>query len=228
MATRKTHLRAEAVAFRIRGFTYLEIGKLLGVSRSTVCQWLKHDPVSIKVAHETRQQAVRRNTDRLRLINKAKETSKQRELARVREAARLEYRHYRSHPGFMAGIAVYVALGDLVSPGTIRLSTHRKEAQRLFHAFLANYLGVTREKIHVWLLLHPHHDESTCQRYWQDQLHLSEGQFYAHQRRPSTSERATLQFGVPNTIIADTLAKKKLLTWVELVQADNEIISGHG
>lgn len=210
----------QATAFRKRGFTYTEIAKICGVSRGTVSAWLAPLPFSADVTKENKQRAVADNKKRLVIINKARNTERSKQYAEVERLAKVEYQNYRHSPQFMAGLMLYVSIGDATSIRLIRLSTSRPELHSAFIRFLQTYLGVEKKTIKFWLLLYPDLNEVACMKHWSKQTGLSVSQFYKNQYIESRSTKQTLHFGVGNTIIGSTLLKKKLNQWIKLALQD--------
>jgi transcriptional regulator with XRE-family HTH domain len=213
----------QAIAFRKRGFTYSEIAKICGVSRGTVSAWLATEPFSQKIAASNRAQATKANTERLKLVNKARTAERTAQYKEILRLAETEYKHYRSSPTFVAGLTTYFAVGDMTDPHVIRLTNARPELHRFFITFALEYLGCAKETVHFWLLLYPTHDPVVCMKQWSRQTKLSVGQFYKHQVvKPRGKNKETLQFGVGNTIIGNTLLKIKLLHWIKLLEKETK------
>lgn len=207
----------QALAFRKRGFTYSEIAKICGVAPSTLSVWLKDEPFSKRVAAENVEKAIQQNTKRLALINKARNAERKNRYSEAVKTAETEFRHYKKDPLFIAGLMLYLAEGDTKNHGLIRLSNARPETHWVFLKFCHTYLGVTRQQVHFWLLLYPHHHEVKAMKYWCKQAGLSPAQFYKNQVIQGRSTKRTLQFGVGNTIIGNTVLKHKLKRWIELI-----------
>lgn len=220
MSIHKKEAYTEAILFRKRGFTYAEIAKLCNVSRGTVSNWLRHEEFSKQIAVENKKRAITENTKRLASINKARNTERKRQQVTIMRSAKLEYKHYRQHPLFIAGLTLYLTAGDLADQRTIRLSGSVIDLHRLFIRFLVEYLAVEKQSIRFWLLLYPDLDEVTCMKHWCQRTSLSPAQFYKNQYVNSRSHKPTLHFGVGNTIISKTLQKQKLLQWLKLLKLD--------
>lgn len=210
----------QAVAFRKRGFTYSEIAKICNVSVSTLSNWFKNEPFSTHVATTNKKRATIENTKRLASINKARTTERKGQYAEIIRLAEIEYKNYRTSPLFIAGLMLCVSVGDVQNDRLIRLTSSKTDLHRIFIRFLTTYLGVEKRSIRIWLLLYPDLDEVTCMRHWCKKTGLSAGQFYKNQVIQGRSTKQTLHFGVGNTVISNTLLKKKLLCWRELLNKD--------
>ena len=210
----------QAIAFRRRGFTYAEIAKICDVSKSTVSNWLSNEHFSQAVKEENTTKAGRENAKRIALLNKARKAERARRYSEAVRSAETEYKHYRKDPIFMAGVMLYLGVGDRNQENIVRLSSARPEVHRLFISFAVQYLGAPKDKVKFWLLLYPDHKEVAAMKYWSRKIGLSVAHFYKNQVVPGKSKSQTLQYGVGNTIIGSTVLKHKLDRWVELARKE--------
>jgi AcrR family transcriptional regulator len=213
----------QAVLFRKRGFTYSEIAKICNVSRGTVCNWLRHEAFSQAIAKDNIAKAVRDNTKRLALINKTRATDRKRQYTEAIRQALTEFKHYRHNSLFIAGLTLYLATGDTTSPNTLRLTSSRPELHRLLISFVVEFLGIEKPAIRIWLLLYPDLDAVTCMKYWCKQTRLSPAQFHKNQVVEGRASGKNKHFGVATTVVSDTVRKKKLQTWLTLLQKEIKI-----
>ncbi len=218
--TYKPDAYEQALAFRRRGFTYAEIAKICNVSKGTVSNWLRHEPFSKTIAKDNQKQAVIQNTKRLTLINKARVAERKNQYAAVIRQAEVEYKNYRTNPLFIAGLSLYMTIGDHENSRLIRLSGSRPALHHLFIRFVTTFLGVEKPTIRFWLLLYPDLDEVACMKHWCKQTTLSPAHFHKNQVIQGRGQHKTLHFGVGNTIIGSTLLKKKLNHWVNLLEKE--------
>lgn len=210
----------QAVLFRKRGFTYSEIAKICDVSIGTVSNWLKNESYSKVVAIDNAKKATLENTKRLALINKARTTERKHQYEAIIRQAETEYKNYRTSPLFIAGLMLYISDGDSKNDRLIRLSSSKTDLHYIFIRFLTTYLGVPKHSIRIWLLLYPDLVEVTCMKHWSKKTGISAGQFYKNQVIDGRSTNPTLHFGVGNTLISSTLLKKRLRTWMTLLQKE--------
>ena len=206
----------QAVEFRKRGFTYSEIAKICGVSKSTVSAWLSKQAFSKRVKADNIEKAARDNKKRIALLNKARTTERTARYAEAKRSAETEFRHYKKDSLFMAGLMLYVGAGDRTDVRQIRLASAQLDIHQLFVRFAREYLGVEKTAIHFWLLLYPDLDEAKCMRVWSRKLGISPAQFYKNQVIQGKHKKQVLHYGVGNTIIGNTVLKQKLNRWIEL------------
>ena len=205
-----------ATHYRQRGFSYTEIAKIVGVSKSTVSVWLAKKAFSKRVRSENVVRAGRENAKRLALLHKAKTKERERRYAESLKTATTEYRHYKANPLFIAGLVLYMAPGGHTQSGPIRITSSQIESHRIFQKFARQFLGIERTQVKFWLLLYPDLSETTCVREWTKGLKLKPEQWYKNQTVKSRSSKPALHFGVGNTIIGGTVLKRRLDLWVKL------------
>lgn len=209
----------QAVRLRERGFTLQEIAKVCDVSKSTVSKWLKNNAISATVTQQNKRRAGQENAKRLRLVNKTRDTQRASHYSELERSAVTEFKHYKTDPLFVAGLMLYVGLGDRMGKSTIRLSSTHMDTHAIFIRFIREYLGIELSKVRVQLVLYPSHKESVCMKRWAKALKLPYQQFHRTQIIGSTQTKS-LHFGVGNTIIGSTGLKRKLITWIDLLQKD--------
>lgn len=210
----------QALQFRKRGFTYAEIAKIVGVSKSTVSVWFAHKSFSKKIRDENTARAARENVKRIGLVNKTRAAERKVRYAEAARSAETEFRHYKKDVLFIAGLMAYASAGDMKESSRIRLTSSRSLLHRTFIEFMLAYLGIPKETIRIWLLLNANLEEKKCLRFWSEKTKLPRAQFYPSQRVPQRIKGGTLQHGTGNTIIGNTVLKMRLLRWVELLEKE--------
>tara|TARA_B100000508_G_scaffold141060_1_gene145745 strand:- start:5593 stop:6264 length:672 start_codon:yes stop_codon:yes gene_type:complete len=207
----------QAVALRKRGFTLEEVAKYCEVSKSTASNWLKNKAFSEVVTKQNKRRAGKENAERLRLIAKARGTERAKRYKDAAQSAKVEFANYQDSLVFMAALTLYCSSGEVDDDNTIRLSHTSPELHRLFIRFAEQFLGVSREKVHLWLQLYQGASEEKAMKKWSKITTIPYHQFYKNQF-VNTSQKNPLHFGAGNTIIASTYHKQKLKTWVQLAQ----------
>lgn len=206
----------QALQFRKRGFTYSEIAKIVGVSKSTVSNWVSKKAFSKKVRIENAERAARDNVKRISLVNKARTAERKNRYSEALRGAQTEYAHYKKDPLFIAGLMAYISSGDLSEASRVRLTSSSPLVHSVFIKFAMNFAGIQKEAMHVWLILYKDLDEKKCMLHWSKQTKLSVAQFYKTQFIDQKARTGGLQHGTGNTIIGNTVLKKKLIRWIEL------------
>ncbi len=217
---RKSAQFTKAVELRKRGFTYEEIAKLVGVSKSSISNWLSRETWSVRVRENNQKRAARDNSKRISLLNKARTNQFEKLYTEAEHSAKTEFKHYKANPLFIAGLMLYVSLGDQDPTHPIRLSSARLEAHRIFIRFVQEYLGVPREKIRFLPFLYPSASAVSTLERWAKTIRLPASQFHKYQVIPNIHSKQPLRSGVGNTIIGGTVLKRKLIVWVKLASRE--------
>ncbi len=204
-----------ATQFRKRGFTYSEIAKICGVSKSTVSNWLSKKAFSKKIKKENVAKAARDNVKRIGLLNKARQAERKARYSEAKRTAETEFKHYKKDPLFIAGVTLYLASGDRTEDCRLRLTSNDPAQHKLFIRFLSEYIGVEKKRLQFWLLLPTGQKEVTSAKWWSRQISLSVSQFGKTQFLPA-SKKSLLHNGTGNTIIGSRVLKLKLQRWIEL------------
>jgi len=214
---RDTQKYEQVVNLRQRGFTLQEIAKYCDIAKSTASKWLKGEVFSAAVTSVNTKRAGVENAKRLRLIAKSRGTERKARFKDAQASALVEFKNYQSNVEFRTGLMAYIAAGDLTDPNKVRLSSTSLFLHRTFIAFVQDFLGVEKNRVHIWLLLYKGVDEEKAMKHWSKNSILPLGQFYKNQYVQNTPKQP-LRYGVGNTIIGSTYHKQKLLAWVEQAQ----------
>lgn len=213
---RNDEIYKQALTFRKRGFTYVEIAKICGVHKSTVARWCSSMRGNSSVARDNAQRAAKDNAKRVALLQKARQAERNRRYAETNTQAAVSYAHYVKEPLFMAGLMLYATQGDRQLGKPIRFTSNNMSAQRIFRDFLSNFLGMKRETLPFWLLLYASHDQKECERTWSKALAVPTKKFGKTQVLKQSSK--ALHNGTGNTIIGNTVMKHTLLAWVAIAE----------
>lgn len=217
---RKSAQFEHAKELRRRGFTYVEIAKIVDVSKSTISLWFSREMWSKSITESNKKRSAKENSKRISLLNTARGNQYRKVYTEAERSAVTEFKHYKNSPLFIAGLMLYMSDGDIVNPQLIRITNTKAETHRIFIKFAVEYLGVSREKIRFWLLLYPDLNPMKCSQHWSKNLKLPLSQFHKYQVIEGRSTKRTLHDGVGNTIIGGTVLKKKLLKWIVLASKE--------
>jgi len=185
-----------------------------------VSAWLSKKVFSKRVKEDNVRQAARDNVKRMGLINKARAAERKARYSQALHSADTEYKHYKKDALFIAGLMIYAGHGDVSNPSQIRLTTQRVDSHRIFIKFLGEYVGVEHAQVSFWLLLYSDMKEVAEMKWWSRNIKLSVAHFGKTQFVAQATTKKTLHHGTGNTIIGDTVAKIKLIRWIELANKD--------
>ncbi|MEI7709444.1 MAG: helix-turn-helix domain-containing protein [bacterium] len=206
----------QAFELRREGKTYREIQKLLGISRSTLCDWFKNEEWSKHIKKSNTYKNIEISVVRLEKLHEGRRLMLEKKYKKVEEDAVKEFELYKNDPLFMAGLMVYAGEGDKSSRNLTRMSNSEFYLHLVFIRFSEKFLNIGRDKIKVWLLLYPDHNIEECTETWSKKLQISKNNFNKSQVIVGKEKTRKLQYGVGNSIISSTSLKKKMMKWLEL------------
>lgn len=208
-----------ATYYRERGFSYSEIAKLCSVSKSTVSNWLRHDPVSQSVKERNSARARQDNAKRLRLINSVRKREQHKAKESAAANARNLYGSVAQEPLFIAG--VMLANSASITDGVVRFSSSDPVQHKLWLRFLQRYIPAVIDQVRFQLVTYQNQDHVSCEKWWQKRLMLPSSQWYASQiLAQGSATKPPLHFGVGSTIIASASLSIQLTYWQkELVRS---------
>ena len=210
------HDQPQAIALRKQGKTYREIENLMGISRSTLCDWFKNERWSKHIKKANTEKQIKISIERLKKLHEGRRLMLEKKYRQVEEDAVKEFEIYKNDPLFMAGLMLYAGEGDKTSRNLTRMSNSEFYLHLAFIRFSERFLNIGREKIKVWLLLYPDHNIEECLDVWSKKLQISKLNFNKSQVILGRSKLKKLQYGVGNSIISSTSLKKKMMKWLEL------------
>lgn len=206
----------QAFELRKQGKTYREIERLLGVSRSTLCDWFKNEEWSKHIKKSNTDRHIKVSKEHLQKMNTSRQSMFDEKYKKAEEEAAKEFEIYKNDPLFMAGLMAYAGEGDKTNRFNIKLANSEFYLHLVFIRFSERFLHIKRDKIKVWLLLYPDHNIEECITIWSKKLQINKSNFNKSQVIVGKEKTKKLQYGVGNSIISSVTLKKKMLKWLEL------------
>lgn len=172
----KIALREEVIKLRLNGFTYGQIKRALGVSKSTLSDWLKHLPLSpeqfekLKI-NRTLSKDVSREKFRITYQNKRLTRLKQVLDDQAKSLLPLTEKEL-----FLAGLFLYWGEGDK-KHGRVSISNTDPRVVKFSLYWMTNMLKIKKEKIAVLLHLYKDMNVEESIKFWSDILGIDKSQF---------------------------------------------------
>lgn len=212
--------RNRALELRLEGKSYREIKKILGVSISTLSDWLKDNPDSKKVFEMLQEK--HKGLSRAKLLKMHEAWSEIRKMneSRIVREAEVEFEQHKANPLFVAGLCLYWGEGDKRNRSALRISNTDPGIIALFRHFLIEICGADKGKIKSWLLLYPDLSEEYCKRYWIAAAGLDSANFTKSIIIKGRHKTRKVAFGVCYTGISSKATKLRVLTWLRLLPRD--------
>ena len=177
-------LRQKAVDLRLKKeLSYSEIRRRLKVPKSTLSYWLRDFPLSEKKILELRRKGWLKGEagrEKFRFAMRRKKEEKNKEAYR-QQYEKLKY--VSQDAFFAAGLMLYLAEGDKKADSRISLANTDPEVIKFFIKWLADFLGIVKEKIKVQLHLYENMDIKNKERFWRKEIGVGDSQLYKTQIR---------------------------------------------
>lgn len=217
---RKDKIRAYEL--RRKGKSYSEIGKVLGVPKSTLSGWFKEELWSQEIKEKLGQEESTRIPKKLNKIIQANRKRWALWHQSHRDKAEQEYKILKKNLLFIAGLMLYWGEGDNNSKiSKVRLANSDPGMIRVFYKFLNSELGIPSEKIYASLLLYPDLKDDMQKSFWSRAIGLPLTQFKKSTYIRGRDSDKRRSYGVCNIYVNSGGLKEKILTWIRLYQ--NEI-----
>lgn len=213
-------LREKVVKLRTqKNFSYSQIRKKLNVPKSTLSGWLREFPLSEERILELRRKGWKKG-----------EASRERfrETMRKKREARYNEIYKRQRTGlvnlskdsiFVAGLMLYLGEGSKRNRNTISLANTDSMIIKFFIKWLNDFLDISKEKIKVQLHLYENMDIKKEEKFWINELNLSETQFYRPEirklKKSSFSYKESFRHGTCSIYVCNTEKKMELMATIQ-------------
>lgn len=186
----KTLLREQAIKLRLKGYTYGQIRRSLGVSKSTLSDWLRNLPLTSK-----QQKLLEKNKLLSKELGREKfiKTFKDKQLSRIKTVLGQQVKELlplTKKELFLAGVFLYWGEGEK-RHGRFSISNTDPRIIKFALFWMTEILEVPKEYIKV--RLHVYHDMNTEKviNFWSEHLNLSINQFRGPYVKKSKREGLT-------------------------------------
>jgi len=208
--------KPQAFELRKQGKSYREIENLIGVCRSTLCEWFRDEAWSKHIKGLNNDKRNQISTEHLLKLNEGRRIMLEEKYKNTEEDAVQEYEIYKNDPLFSAGLMLYAGEGDKRTPGVIRLANTDFFIHKVFLKFIEKFTNIKMGSIRFSTLLYPDLNIEECRKKWSEELAIPLTNFHKPVIIQGRSQIRRLHFGVGSTIISNSFLKKKLLKWVEM------------
>lgn len=218
-----------AKRLRLRGKSYTEINRLLGIPKSTLAGWFSNYTISPQAQARINRRARQGSIQELIRRNKNQTNIARERAAATRQRAALDVGRLTRRDVFIIGVALYwaegykrptVRHGREVTNHAVSLTNSDPQLVKIFIRFLRECCAVPDDKIIADLRIFPHQQGATVQRYWQRQIGLPLRNFRQIYTVVSISSRGKrpfnrLPFGVIQIRVANTPLFHTIMGYIE-------------
>lgn len=226
------HVYEQALALRLKGYSYNEINKKLGVAKSTLSGWFSNTKLSLRAIERLKSRASQGVLNGLIKRNKEQTIIAQKRTAGIRMNAQSEIGNLSLNDLRIIGVALYWAEGYKrlkkrngreITAHIIALTNSDPIMVSTFISFLRRVLDVPSERIFIEMRLFKHMIESEMIEYWMKTTQLPRSQFYKPMYPISIASKGKrpinrLPYGTVRVIVSDTNAFYRLLGMIDGLQ----------
>lgn len=223
-------VRKNALKLRLKGYSYNEINRELGVAKSTLSGWFS----DLALSKEAQDRINKRKSIGTDVLIKRNKLQTHRAWERVRKAHSDAKRDIENATGserdlMLIGAALYwgegykklkVQNGRELPGHTLALTNSDPDMVRLFVKFLNEVMRVPSGSIRLTLRLYDHINEENAKKYWLQTANLPEECYCGTTYLVSISSKGKrpynrLPYGTVEIRINDTQRFHRLMGWIE-------------
>jgi hypothetical protein len=211
--------KEKAMELRRRGLSYTRIGQELGIAKSTLAGWFKHELWSHEIKNRLSSEVSWSNSKSLASLVHANKERWRIKHEEYRNAAVREFEKYKEDPLFLAGVMLYWGEGEKQQHSSqVRLGNSEPEMLKIFYLFLTRVLNIQPDKIFAWLLLYPDLVDSVQQNFWSRSTGIPRENFRKSIYIKGKHPKKRLSYGVGTVVVSSRALKERMLKWLELYQ----------
>lgn len=201
--------KIKATQLRKEGKSYSEIKKILGVSKSTLSNWLKDIEL-------TKEQKSRLNKLRATayLGAKKRQSTSLEHHHRIKEESKKEVVRLVKNPFFVAGLMLYWAEGSKNS-GSVQFSNSDPAMIKIMMRWFREFCDIPENKFRVGLFMHSLHIRKDCQGFWQKVTSIPLTQFHKPYIKPTifSNRKNKLYEGTCKIVIHSRNLLSRIIGW---------------
>ncbi len=219
----------KALALRLKGYSYSEIGKQLGISKSTLSTWFSGAILSEKAQNILRKKAytgtlngiVKRNKKQTHDALLRMRTGRARAAKEIKRLSAAELKYIGTALYWAEGYKrPHVRLGKERTYHSVALTNSDPLLVAMFMRFLREICEVENEHIRADVRIYEHMNESLVLQYWQKIIQLPAqnfGKFYYGVSLSSRHKRphARLPYGTIQIRVNNTQLFHRIMGWIE-------------
>jgi len=220
-------LHIKAIRLRKEGYSYALINEHLGVSKSTLSNWLTEIPF------EPNQEVLNRiNNTKLKLV-RAKQRNKFKTWAKIKKEARIEVGRLVKRDLFMFGLGLYLGEGAKEYSST-RVINANPDVIRLAIKWFSRVCGVPRENFSITIHLYPDTNINETLMFWQKQTGIPRRNFWKTQLDKRKGKSKTRHNKLPHGTASLTVRAlgnpifgvqlhRRILAWIDYAMNDTRV-----
>lgn len=215
--------RQKAVKLRKEGLTYSEIRSKLGISKSTLSNWLSKYPLS-KGQFRSLEKSIKRN--KYLAIEKIRLTKQKKREIRLKSVYESEKKYWISlsqRELKISGLFLYWGEGNKSLKTQLSLNNTDPRVLKFTLFWMKNVLKIPKKKIKVWLHLYSDMNAEEEITFWSETLDMPLSQFikpYIKKSKREDLDHKGFGHGTCGLAVSDVRLKEKVIMAINAI-ADN-------
>ena len=224
--------KEQALSLRLKGYSYSEINKKLGVPKATLSDWFTGLVLPEKAQKRIQKRVQEKSINGLIKRNKLQTHLAQKRVAEIRAKAQKEIRKLSKQDLQLIGIALYWAEGykrPIQKNGrertyhSISFSNTDPVMIKVFIQFLKTNLNIPTNKMHAAVRIFKHINEQYALNYWKNITGIPSQNFqkvYYGISKSSENKRPfnRLPYGTIQIRVGDTKNFQKIMGWIHGIE----------
>ncbi len=216
----KRELRELAVKLRISGKSYSEIKQKLGISKSTLSDWLKNYPL-------TSDQLKRIEGNRRAAVEKYRKTMLEKRVKKYQDVLNCERDNIlplSKRDLIIGGLFMYWGEGGKTNKGQINISNSDPKILKFMRRWITIVFGVPRKKMRIRLTLYTNMNILSEKMFWSKALDIPLGQFRKIQLKEGNGKsNSGFTHGTCELVVTATQLKTRILAGLEVLGNWSEV-----
>jgi len=210
--------KQKVIKLRLEGCSYSQIKKELGISKSTLSNWLKNYPLSEERIRELRDWSEKR----IENYRETRRKNREKLLKDIYNEEKSKIFPLSKRDLFVAGLFLYWGEGAKTKDAEISLSNTNPTMAKFFIYWLENSLKVDRDKIKIRLHLYQDMNIEREFDFWEKELCVKKSQFTKPYIKNSNKSSITYKngfgHGTCNITLGNALLMKRVLMGLKTIQ----------
>lgn len=211
--------KIKAINLRKKGLSYNEINKLLGISKSTLSDWLSNLPLSKVIKEKNIKKSKLIWSKNITSFNKKRSIIYKHETSRILKFYATEIKRINKEDLFYLGIGLFLAEGSKREKFSVRFANSDPLIIKIILKFFREICNVNQSDIRARIHLHSNITNHVALKYWSNIMQISPKQFWRPQNVVSKSSQGKrkvnqLPYGTLHVTIMKADLVKKIKGWI--------------
>lgn len=224
----KIHLHKKAVELRNAGYSYTYIMKKIGVSKSTLSDWLSDLP------YKRNQETVDVINKARLMANEAQRAKKRKSIGDAKELAIKDIGKFTKRDLFMLGIGLYIGEGSKTT-SSIRVTNSDPKIIKTFIYWFKKIMNLQNINFSIRIHSYPDNNQEDLIVFWMKETGLPRGAFLETWVDVRTNKKkknlGKLPYGTAHLTVnrvgkgsAGAFLMRRVLAWIEIVHQKAGIV----